>query len=488
MEAREQSLENTVNKPSAADSGQYPTLPVLLVDDQTSALEVNEVTLHSGGILNVLRCQDSREVLPLLSARDVGVLLLDLSMPYVTGQELLPRIAEQYPEVPVIVVTGRNELEVGIECMRAGAFDYLVKPVEETRMVSTVQRAIEIRELRGEAEALKRCVLSGGLKHAEAFKDIVTGSRSMHAVFQYLETVGPTPRPVLVTGESGVGKELIARAIHCLSNRKGKFVAVNVAGLDDSAFSDTLFGHKRGAFTGADERRAGLIMEASGGTLLLDEVGDLEPSSQVKLLRLLQESEYYPLGSDVPRPTDARFIATTNRDLKELRDSGRFRRDLYFRLQTHQVHIPPLRERPVDLPALLDHCLTNAASELDKKKPTPPHELVALLSTYHFPGNVRELEAMVFDAVSRHSSRILSMETFKSYIAMNRPEGEAGSDPSRPLECPFAHLAAIPTLAESTQMLIDEALKRASDNQSLAAQLLGISQSSLSKRLKRAGK
>jgi transcriptional regulator with PAS, ATPase and Fis domain len=193
-------------------------------------------------------------------------------------------------------------------------------------------------------------------------------------------------------------------------------VALNVAGLDDTMFSDTLFGHKKGAFTGADQARDGMIACAGKGTLFLDEIGDLNESSQIKLLRLLQEHEYYPVGSDSFRKSDARIVLATNHDLQKLIATGKFRNDLYYRLCAHQIHIPPLRERLDDIPMLLDHFLDSAAKELNKKKPTPPGELVTLLTLYSFPGNVRELEAMVFDAVARHTSGILSMESFRKVI------------------------------------------------------------------------
>ena len=189
----------------------------------------------------------------------------------------------------------------------------------------------------------------------------------MSSIFQYCEVVAKSQQPVIIIGETGVGKELIAKAIHDLSGLRGKFVPVNVAGLDDNMFSDTLFGHKKGAFTGADQTRSGLIAQASGGTLFLDEIGDLAELSQVKLLRLLQEQEYYPVGSDIPMVSDARIIAATNRDLRKLTEAGKFRNDLYFRLCAHQVHIPPLRERLDDIPVLLDHFLDEAAKTFKKK-------------------------------------------------------------------------------------------------------------------------
>ena len=259
----------------------------------------------------------------------------------------------------------------------------------------------------------------------------------MQAICRYVEAVAPSRQPVLVTGETGAGKELIARAIHDLSGCAGRFVAVNVAGLDDTMFSDTLFGHTRGAYTGADNKRDGLLARASGGTLFLDEIGDLKESTQVKLLRLLEEKLYYPLGSDAPLTTDARIVCATHHSLPKLLTAGEFRTDLFFRLQAHHVHIPPLRERMEDLASLLDHCLEEAAQSFGKKKPTPPPEIVTLLSVYHFPGNVRELRSMVFDAVAQHQSGVLSLESFRRALRdqLARKDATATTDMSA-VECP----------------------------------------------------
>ena len=204
---------------------------------------------------------------------------------------------------------------------------------------------------------LKTRVLQGKVDQPEAFSEIITVSSRMDSIFQYIEAVAASPRPVLITGETGVGKELIARVVHKLSNRPGAFTPVNVAGLDDNVFTDTLFGHRKGAFTDAREARGGLLEQASGGTLFLDEIGDLSPASQVKLLRLLQEGEYLPLGSDVAKRSDARIVVATNQDLENLLSAKKFRKDLYYRLCDHHIRIPPLRDRLEDLPVLVEHFL-----------------------------------------------------------------------------------------------------------------------------------
>jgi DNA-binding NtrC family response regulator len=391
----------------------------------------------------------------------------------------------EYPQIPVIVVTANDDIETVVECMRTGAFDYLVKPVESDRLVSSVRKALEMRDLSAEISSLKQRLLTDRLEEPEKFAGIVTANKKMRALFQYVEVVAATRQPIMITGETGVGKELVARAVHDLSGCRGEFVAVNVAGMDDNMFSDNLFGHKKGAFTGAEQAREGLIARASGGTLFLDEIGDLSGMSQIKLLRLLQEKEYYPVGADLVRKTDARMVMATNRDLQKLITEGKFRNDLYYRLCAHQVQVPPLRERLDDLPVLLDHFLTLAASTLNRKKPTPPPELAVLLSVYPFPGNVRELEAFVFDAVARHSSGILSMESFRAAIGDQRPtmtEGvPTGSAGDNPLTALFGHF---PTIGEVEAYLIDEAMKLAQGNQGIAARMLGMGRQTLNSRLK----
>jgi transcriptional regulator with PAS, ATPase and Fis domain len=279
-----------------------------------------------------------------------------------------------------------------------------------------------------------------------------------------------------------VGKELFSRTIHQLSGRGGECVAVNVAGVDDTLFSDTLFGHVRGAYSGADREREGLVARARGGTLFLDEIGDLDGQAQVKLLRLLQEQEYYPLGSDKPLRTDARIVVATNYNLQDRINEGRFRRDLYYRLRGHQISIPPLRERQDDIPLLLESFLQEAADSLNKRKPTAPPELIALLASYPFPGNIRELRAMVFDAVARHRSGILSMTSFREMMGSERSTGASGSSGDGG-EGGLTISGRFPTLKEAEDFLINEALKRSSENQGVAADLLGIKRTTLNKRL-----
>src|SRR5262245_12914385 len=404
-------------------------LPVLLVDDDPQLLQSASIVLRSAGISDVITVDDGRAVMAVMAEREVGAVVLDLAMPHVTGHVLLAQLATDYPDVPVVVMTGTDDVETAVQCMQVGAVDYLVKPVEQSRLVSSVKRAVETRGLRAELLSLKERLLTDTPPQREAFAEVVTQDPILFAIFRYLEAIASSPQPVLITGETGTGKELMASALHRLSGRPGELVAVNVAGLDDTMFSDTLFGHTRGAFTGADRPREGLVASAGAGTIFLDEIGDLAMASQVKLLRLLQDGSFYPLGADRPRQRRARVVVATNADVLQAVAAGRFRKDLYYRLRTHHIHLPPLRSRQGDIPLLVAHFVDKAARQLAKETPTVPMALHQLLRTYSFPGNVRELEALVFDAVARHQGVTLSLASFKEAIfGTEEPEPvEAGA-------------------------------------------------------------
>ncbi|MGH1366177.1 MAG: sigma-54-dependent transcriptional regulator [Calditrichia bacterium] len=462
----------------------YPVHPILLIDDETYFLHSAAMTLKSAGIGNVRSCSDSRKALGTLEEMEYSAILLDVMMPHISGDNIFAEIRSRYPELPVIMLTAINEVETAVDFLKAGAFDYLVKPVDDARLINTLRRAIEYRQMSSENTLLKEYLLSGELKNPAVFESIITVSEQLTAVFKYIEAIGNTPFPVLITGETGVGKERIARAIHDVSHRDGEFVAVNVAGLDDNLFSDTLFGHRKGAFTGADSDRKGLIDRAYNGTLFLDEIGDLKMESQVKLLRLLQEGTFYALGADTARVSDARIVVATHQDLAQRQQEETFRADLYYRLSTHHIKISPLRERPEDIRPLVEHFLQIAAKKLDRKRPSAPPELFILLQNYPFPGNVRELEAMVFDAVSRHEAGVISLKTFRDRIGNSAENPLPASKQGEQLQFPLV----LPTLKEIDALLIAEALKRADGNQTIAAQLLGLTRKALSNRLARLDK
>lgn len=468
----------------------YPSLPVLLVDDEDAFLRSLTARLaRHAGINNIIALSDPREVESLLKKQRISLALIDYTMPWLSGKDLLDLIATEYPETPVIILSDRDQVETAVCCMKLGAFDFLVKPVEDERLMAAIRRALRMSEGQQENLRLQDGYMKGELNNPAAFAGVVTRSERLLKILKYVEAIAASRQPVLITGETGTGKEMVARALHQLGCPQGPWVAVDVAGLDDDMFADTLFGHVKGAFTGAEQARKGLVEDAAGGVLFLDEIGALSQASQLKLLRLLQDSEYRPVGADRTRRCEARIVAATNQNLVELQESGGFRRDLYYRLRTHHLHLPALRQRPEDIPLLLDHFLDIAAREMHKNKPTPPAEIDLLLSTYHFPGNVRELRAMVFDAVSTHSTRKLSMEAFKR--AMGRDDGreflgmiEAGVEATqgaRAVDFP----QELPSIRELTSQLIAEASRRAGGNQSIMAGMLGISRPALNKRLKK---
>jgi DNA-binding NtrC family response regulator len=454
----------------------HPPNPVLIVDDEEPILQAQEAALHAAGIGNTLRCTDPTQVMGIIGQREIELVLLDLRMPSVPGEEILRQIHEQHPEIPVIVVTGKNDIEGAVGCMQAGAFDYMVKAVEESRLLGGVRRAIEVRSLRRQYTELRAHMLSDRLRYPEAFSSMITGSRTMHALFLYIESIARTHETVLIRGETGVGKELVARAVHATSQGTGELVTVNTAGLDDTMFSDALFGHRKGSYTGAVENRDGLIRQATAGTLFLDEIGELTVASQVKLLRVLERGEYYPLGSDLARTAECRFVVATSADLEDLMRKGTFRRDLYFRLATHEVRVPPLRERKEDLPLLFNHFLELACHELGKDRIAVPPQIFDYLETWGFPGNVRELRSMVYDAVSTHSSRMLSLSAFPK---LRRPTETNAARNGDGLEFP----ERLPTIRQTVDLLLEEALRRANGNQALAARLVGITPQAMSRRL-----
>jgi transcriptional regulator with PAS, ATPase and Fis domain len=342
---------------------------------------------------------------------------------------------------------------------------------------------MEFRLLNQEIDSLRSSLheRAGTLEQPQAFASIITTDREMYGLFRYLECIADSRANLLIEGETGTGKELFARAVHDLSGRTGPFVAVNVAGLDDTAFSDTLFGHVRGAYTGADDKRAGMLAAARAGTLLLDEVGDLGMTAQVKLLRLLQSGEYYPLGSDVVQHADVRIIAATNELLADKCRAGTFRKDLYYRLCTHRVSIPPLRERRADLERLVPHFVAQAAADTGCSPPNIPPETYLLLANYPFPGNVRELQAMIIDAVSCSTGPVLSLRSLQKHVGASVEH--AGGD----AECPesLSDASVLPTINQMKQRLIEEALRRTAGNQSQAAALIGVTQQTISRHLRK---
>ncbi|WP_193771286.1 sigma-54-dependent transcriptional regulator [Candidatus Magnetaquicoccus inordinatus] len=455
-------------------------MAVLLVDDEEMTLHTARLWLHKAGFSSVSILNDNRQLLSRLTEIPVDVLVLDLLMPHNSGLELLPEINRIHPEIPVIVMTSSQDVEGVVECMKQGAIDYLLKPTDPDRFVTSVRNAMQLKNLRCELLAIRDRLQSGKLENQSAFAPILTHNHSMQQLFRYIEAVACSPEPLLITGETGVGKELFARAIHDASRRNGAFVAENLAGLDDQVFTDTLFGHRRGAFTGADKERKGLVAQAAGGTLFLDEIGDIGPLAQIKLLRLLQERCYLPLGSDQVLRTDARIVAATNLHLPDLVAEGRFRKDLFYRFSFHHVHVPPLRERRDDLPLLVAHFLDEASLAMGKPVPTPPHALFDHLAVYPFSGNVRELKAMIYDAVARHRGHVMSLESFRQLQPAQRSTIALAAEDDLPLRISPNRF---PTMREAEEILIQEALQRSGGRKSVAAALLGLTRQALYSRL-----
>ena len=456
----------------------YPKEPILMVDDDEFELEAVRLVLKSEGLNNVHCCTDSRKVPALLVKETYSVIVLDLAMPHLSGDDLLPLVLEHQPYASIIFVSATNDVNTAIELLRKGAHDYLTKPFDARRLITTVRAYLNRWEVYKENRRMHESLLSDATAVPPAFRNIVTQSPRVVKLFSYLEAIAPTELPVLVMGETGVGKELVAEAIHRASERSGELVAVNLAGLDDLLFSDTLFGHLKGAYTGALTARPGVIQRAAGGTLFLDEIGDLSPESQVKVLRLLQNGEYYPLGSDKLARSEARFVFATNQDLQSRVEKGLFRKDLFYRLWSHRVAAPPLRERPEDIRLLAEHFLIVYSKKMGKPVPPVDESFFAGLEAAPFPGNIRELEGLVADALVRSESGPLA----KAHLPQ-----EAGDtvSPVAPAEIDLKRWPRLPTLHDLTEALIAEALERAGENQGIAAKVLGISRTALNKRLRK---
>ncbi len=458
---------------------------VLLVDDEQPELDAYSMLLTSMGINNVVTLNDSSLVMETLDTMQASIVFLDLNMPRVSGIDVLRELRSKKPQIPVIIITANSEIETAVDCLKQGAHDYLVKPIDLKTFSSALRNALEIGLLRNEVLSLKGINFDQLPKPNKAFESIITCSPNMQAIFKYIEATATSGLPTLILGETGSGKELLARAIHDMSNLPGEFVAVDASGLDDTLFSDTLFGHKKGAYTGADHQRPGMIEKAKNGTLFLDEVGDLSEASQVKLLRLLQENIYYPLGSDQPQQCNARIITAANKDLSKLAGrQGEFRMDLYYRLSTHLIKVPPLRERRDDIPVLVKHLLEQAAVVMNKKVPAVSDNVVEALRRHPFLGNIRELKAYIFDAVALSEFEIIEdaviLERLNNSASVKNTDTPASS--SNPLQSIFGHF---PTIIELTDYAVDLAMKLSDNNQSQASRLLGISRQAINKRLKK---
>jgi DNA-binding NtrC family response regulator len=455
---------------------------LLVVDDEPGILTEVSLLLNANDISQVTTLSDSRQVIPYINEHPVSVVMLDWVMPKLTGGEILEMLTADHPEITVIVMTAMGDVETAVGAMKQGAFDFLTKPVDPNRLVASVKKALQVSELGNQNRILKDYLLADRLRNPDAFEGIITTSKKMRGIFQYIEAIASSRLPVLIKGETGVGKELLARAIHKVSGVQGPFVSLNVAGLDDFMFSDTLFGHKKGAFTGADSKRDGLIATAAAGTIFLDEIGDMPLPSQIKLLRLLQEREFYRIGSDLLMKSDARVIAASNVDFTALRAEGKFRNDLYFRLCAHEFQVPPLRERLEDIGVLVQYFAEQAAQEQGKPVPAIAAGVISSLQQCAFPGNIRELYNIVHHAVTCNETGILNVSDFPGLKHVSAPTRNFGPiDDSNPL---FAQFGKFPTIMQVEEFMIAEAMKITNGNQTAAAEMLGLTRPTLNKRLK----
>ena len=368
---------------------------ILVVDDDRAMCDMIAADLKSRDFAVITR-QTGSDAWEALQAEDFDVVVTDLSLGGMSGIELCERIVQNRDDLPVVLITAFGSMDTAIHAIRAGAYDYITKPFEPDQLALTVERAVRHRRLTDEVIRLRRVV-----RDTEHFGPMVGRSRAMRQVYDLVERLAQTTATVLVTGESGTGKELIAKALHEMSNRSsGQFVAINCAAMPENLLESELFGHARGAFTGAREDRDGLFIRADGGTLFLDEIGEMPAGMQAKLLRALQEQRVRPVGGDKEVRFDARLVCATNRDLEAEVAAGRFREDLYYRINVVQIELPPLRSRGSDILLLAQHFLETYAARYNAPVRGIGREAAEKLTTWHWPGNVRELQNCIERAVA----------------------------------------------------------------------------------------
>ncbi len=442
---------------------------VLIVEDEEKLRRVIQLQLTSSGF-DVDQAGSAEEALRLIDRADL--ILTDLRLPGMSGQELIQRVRLQNASVPIVVMTAFGTVENAVEAMKAGAIDFLPKPFSMDHLMAVIEKALEMRALRDENRKLRE-----ELGRLYEFDNIIGRSTPMQEIFATIERVAPTNATVLLAGESGTGKDLIARAIHYHSPRRDRpFVKINCAALPENLMESELFGYEKGAFTGAASSKPGKFEQADTGTVFLDEIGDVPQVTQVKLLRVLQEREFERLGSNKTRHIDVRVLAATNADLRAALENGEFREDLYYRLNVVPINMPPLRERVEDIPALAEHFVKKHAGELNSPVKSISEDAMAVLIKYHWPGNVRELENVIERSLVLCGGEQLQAGDIR-LDATARPVTEA-----RDFFLPEGM-----TLQEHEQVLIRKALDRAKGNKSRAARLLGLTRNALRYRLAQMG-
>jgi len=457
-----------------------PNQTILIVDDEDTQRMVSAQFLGRTLGYTIEQAKDGKEAVTRLMNTEkplVDLVLMDLYMPGMDGKEALSRIRAVYPTLPVIMITASNEIEDAVELMQLGASDFITKPFSAERLKLSVEQHLTIRTLSSEVARFKRKEEGRG-----EFNDLIGAEGGLAACITLGRKAAGSDIPVLITGESGVGKELLARAIHGESQRGGKaFVAINCGAIPENLVESTLFGHEKGSFTGAIAREIGKFREADGGTLFLDEVGELKPDMQTKLLRVLQQKEIQPVGAGKPVKVNVRIISATNRNLAEEVAEGRFREDLYYRLNVLPVRMPPLSERREDIPKLAQHMLTRFCATEQKPALHINSGGLAWLTQQSWAGNVRELENLLYRSVVLTDKQEITAEDFIAMTAHEQKRGTAGK--------PDHYVTLLDTSGrtktwdEIEQEIIAATMRRCGDNIPEAAKLLGMGQSTLYKKL-----
>jgi DNA-binding NtrC family response regulator len=445
---------------------------ILLVDDELTYLELLKSILQQEGYSNVITESNPLNVPNILKTQSIDLILLDIYMPQMNGLQLLEQITPEYPNIPVIIITAVDDKEIALEAIKFGAYEFIIKPPDTDRLLLTIRRAIGYKLLERERDVL-RGESSVPKVDDNKFSNIITDSDTMRKVFNLVEIFAPTNETILIVGETGTGKDLIAKKIHDLSSRKFKpYVAVNLASISSSLFESELFGNIKGSFTGSTGDKQGYFEAANGGTIFLDEIGELPKELQGKLLRAIQYNEIFKIGSSSPIKLDIRIIAATNRDLVDAVNKGNFRADLYYRLNRGHISLPPLRKRGNDVLLLSNYLIKVANSTYNKNILGLTREAIAQLRNYPFPGNVRELENIIFNSVvqSEDNQRLAFVEIPKV-------------SESREIEMQKSELLI--SFEEAEKKHIINVMGVLNNNVRKAASILGVSERTLQRKLKK---
>jgi two-component system response regulator PilR (NtrC family) len=443
---------------------------ILVVDDERSMRELLQIVLRREGH-DVLLAEDGPEAVATLEREPVDVLISDIRMPGMSGVGVLREAKRLDPDIVGIMITAYASTESAVEALRLGAYDYLTKPFDVEELKAKVRNALERRLLRQENVLLKRA-----LRTTSSFANIVGRARSMQAVFDLIETVAPTNSTILITGESGTGKELVAKAVHVNSLRRDQpFVALNCGALPETLLEAELFGHMRGAFTGAQATRKGLLEVARHGTVFLDEISEMSPMMQVKLLRVLQERRFRRLGGTDEIEADIRIIAATNRDLTRAVAEGKFREDLFYRINVIPIHLPPLRERREDIPLLAEHFLAKFREQMNKPVTDIASGAMQCLEAYDWPGNVRQLENVIERAVALERTSQIQYESLPPELRRAPETAKADESSEAVFQLPPAGLDLPKHLQSQEREFVAQALRQGGGRHDKAAKLLGIS-------------